>query len=133
MPDREVAAQAGQGRLVEDLGDQAEILVDHHAGAVADRDAGRLLAAVLQRVEPEVGELRDLFPGRPDTEDAAGVLGAGLLGVEIVAQPAVASGHMTCSLVLICSNLLGCSTDASVREPQDAVPAQTRRRAAHRR
>ena len=94
MPDREVPAQAGQGRLVEDLGDQAEILVDHHAGAVADRDAGRLLAAVLQRVEPEVGELGDLFARRPDPEDAAGVLRAGPLGVEVVAQPAVASGHL---------------------------------------
>ena len=71
MADREVAAQAGQRRLVEDLGDQAEILVDHHAGAVADRDAGGLLPAVLQRVEAEVGELGDLFAGRPDAEDAA--------------------------------------------------------------
>ena len=36
VADREVAAQAGQRRLVEHLRDQAEILVDHHAGAVAD-------------------------------------------------------------------------------------------------
>jgi len=93
VPDRQVAAQAGQGRLVEDLGDQAEILVDHHAGPVADGDAGRFLAAVLKCEEPEICELRDLFLGRPDTEDAAGILGAALLGVEIVGQPAVASGH----------------------------------------
>ena len=94
MPDRDVAAQAGQRRLVEDLRHQAEILVDHHAGAVAHRDAGRLLAAVLQRVQTEVGELRHLFAGGPDPEDAALVLRAGPLGVEVVAQPAVASGHL---------------------------------------
>jgi hypothetical protein len=94
VTDGEVAAQAGERRLVEDLGDQAEVLVDHHAGAVADRDARCLLAAMLQCEEPEVGEFRDLFLRRPDTEDAARILGATLLGVEIVGQPAVASGHL---------------------------------------
>ncbi len=34
---------------------------------------GRLLAAVLQGVEPEVGELRDVLTGGPDAEDAAHV------------------------------------------------------------
>ena len=71
MPDRDVAAQAGQRRLVEDLGDQAEILVDDDAGAVADGDAGRLLAAVLQGVEAVVGELGDVLAGSPDAEHAA--------------------------------------------------------------
>ena len=41
------------------------------AAAVADRDAGRLLAAVLQRVEREVGQPRDVAVGRVDAEDAA--------------------------------------------------------------
>ena len=113
VADRQVAAQAGQRRLVEDLGDQAEILVDHHAGAVADRDAGGFLAAVLECVEPEVGELRDLFPGRPDTEDAAGILRAGLLGVEIVGQPAVASGH----LLLLAACAVGSCSGQCTRAP----------------
>ena len=45
-----------------------------------DRDAGRLLAAVLQGVEAVVGELGDLLARRPDAEDAAGVLGRGFVG-----------------------------------------------------
>ena len=84
MPDGEVTAQAGQRRLVEDLGDQADVLVDDHSGAVAHRDAGGLLAAVLESVKPEVGEFGNLFLGGPDAEDAAGILGAAFLGVEIV-------------------------------------------------
>ena len=44
--------------------------------------------AVLQRVEPEVGELGDVLAGGPDAEDAAGVLGSAVLRVEIVGQTA---------------------------------------------
>jgi hypothetical protein len=47
VPDREVAAQTGQGGLVEDLGDQADFLIHHHAGAIADRDAGGFLTPML--------------------------------------------------------------------------------------
>ena len=94
VADRDMAPQARQGRLVEDLGDQAEVLVDDDPVAVADRDAGGLLAAVLQRVQAEVGQLGDLLAGRPDPEHAALVLRTRLLGVEVVAQLAVASGHL---------------------------------------
>ena len=74
--------------LVEDLRDQAHVLVDQDLAAVADRDAGRLLAAVLQGVEPEVGELGDVLARGPDAEDAAGVLRALVLGVEaVVSRP----------------------------------------------
>ena len=73
VPDRDVAAQRGQRGLVEDLGDQAHVLVDHDPVAVADRDAGRLLAAVLQCVQAEVGELGDVLTRGPDAEDPAGV------------------------------------------------------------
>ena len=96
VADGEVAVEGGQVALVEDLGDQAHVLVDHDAVAVADRDPGGLLAAVLQGVEPEVGELGDLFAGRPDAEDAAGVLRAllaGLTGKEIVGEPTVTALH----------------------------------------
>ena len=93
VADREVAAQAAQGRLVEDLADQPEVLVDDHRGAVGHRDAGRLLAAVLQGVQAEIGQLRDLLPGRPDTEDATGVLGSGIVGIEVVRQPSITARH----------------------------------------
>ncbi len=77
---RDVPAQRGQGGFVEDLGDQSHFLVDHDAAAVADGYARGLLPAVLQRVEPEVSELGDVFVGRPDTEDAAGVSWRPVLG-----------------------------------------------------
>ena len=85
--------RVAERRLVEDLADQAEVLVDDERTAVADRDAGGLLAAVLQRVEAEVGELGDLLAGRPDAEDAAGVLRARVVGDEFVGQLAVAARH----------------------------------------
>ena len=87
-------AQARERRLVEDLSDQAEVLVHHHARTVADRDPRGLLAAVLKRVETEVGQLRDLFTPRPNAEHAARVLRARALGVEVLPKPAVASGHL---------------------------------------
>ena len=71
--------------------DQAHVLVDQDLAAVADRDAGGLLAAVLQGVETEVGELGDVLAGGPDAEDATGVLGSAFLGVEIVRQAAVSA------------------------------------------
>jgi hypothetical protein len=45
--DRHVAAQRGERRLIEDLRDQAHLLVDNDPPAIANRDAGRLLATVL--------------------------------------------------------------------------------------
>ena len=78
-------------RLVEDLRDQAHVLVDEDLPAVADRDAGRLLAAVLQGVQAEVGELGDVLARRPHPEHATGVLGALVLRVERQRQPAVAA------------------------------------------
>src|SRR5262249_38300717 len=73
---------------------QAEVLVDHDAGAVADRDAGGLLPAVLQRVEAEIRQLRHLFATRPDPEHAALVLRTLFDGVQVVAEQAIASGHL---------------------------------------
>ena len=94
MADREVALERGQRGLVEDLRDQAHVLVDQDLAAVADRDAGRLLAAVLQGVEAEVGQLGDVLAGGPDPEDAAGVLGSLVVGVERRRQPAVAAARL---------------------------------------
>ena len=45
--DGDVAPQSGERRLVEDLGDEPHLLVYDDPPAVADRDAGRFLAAVL--------------------------------------------------------------------------------------
>ena len=54
--DREAARQARQAPLVEDLGDQPEVLVEHQLVAVRGRDPGRLLAPVLEGEQPERGE-----------------------------------------------------------------------------
>jgi hypothetical protein len=93
VADGDVPLQGVQGGLVKDLADQSEVLVDDERTAVADRDAGRLLAAVLQGVEAEVGQLRDLLAGSPDAEDTAGILRALVVGEEVVGQVSVASGH----------------------------------------
>ena len=88
VADRDVAAQRGQGGLVEDLRHEAHVLVDEDLLAVGGRDAGGLLTAVLQRVEPEVGQLGDVLARGPDAEDAAGVLRALLAGKEVMGQVA---------------------------------------------
>ena len=71
MPDGDVALHRGQRLLVEDLADQPEILEHQHLRPVGDRDARGLLAAMLQRVEAEVGQFGDLLSGGPDAEYAA--------------------------------------------------------------
>ena len=93
VADREVAAQRRERALVEDLGDQAHVLVDEDLLAVGGRDAGRLLPAVLQRVEAEVGELGDVLAGGPDAEDAAGVLRPLLAGEQVVGEASVSACH----------------------------------------
>src|SRR5262249_9184856 len=94
VADRDVPAQRVEHGLFEDLGHQAHVLEDDDPRTVADRDAGRLLAAMLQGVQAEVGELADLLVRCPDAEDPAGVLGASIPGVEVVAQPSVSARHM---------------------------------------
>ncbi len=79
MPDGDMAGQAAQGDLVEDLGHQAELLVDHDALAVADRDARGFLAPVLQRVQPVIGELCDFLAAGEGPENTAGILRAGIV------------------------------------------------------
>ena len=59
--------------LVEHLGDETHVLDDGDGLAVAHRDAGRLLAAVLQRVQPEERVVRDRLAGCVHAEDAAGL------------------------------------------------------------
>ena len=75
VADRHPAGQRRQLRLVEHLVDEAHVLHRHHPAAVGDGDARALLAAVLQRVEAEVGEPCDVAVGGADrvvdAEDAA--------------------------------------------------------------
>ena len=72
VADGQVAAQRAQVVLLEDLRDEAErALRDDGAAAVGRGDARRLLAAVLERVQGEVREARDVVLGGEDPEDAA--------------------------------------------------------------
>ena len=57
MADGAASLQKCHVRNVEDIGHQAHSLVDHHASVTRDGDPGTLLAAVLQRVQAEIGEL----------------------------------------------------------------------------
>jgi hypothetical protein len=75
VTDRQMTLQALQGELVERLRNQTEFLEDDHRLPVGDRDAGRLLAAMLQRIEPVVREASHVLSGGVDTHDAAGVPG----------------------------------------------------------
>ena len=71
VADRHVAVERAELLLVEDLGDETRVAKRGDVTALARGDPGRLLAAVLERVEREVGELRDLRAGRVHAEDAA--------------------------------------------------------------
>src|SRR5262249_23281620 len=93
VADGDVPFQCVERGLIEHLRDEAEILVDQHRGAVTDCNAGRLLAAMLKRIEGEVGELRDCLAGCPYAEDSAGVLRAFFAGIELVGQPSVRTRH----------------------------------------
>src|SRR5439155_17638613 len=61
--------------LVKHLADQPHVLHRHHASLVGDGDAGAFLAAVLERVQAEVGQPGDVAirfaDGVVDAEDAA--------------------------------------------------------------
>ena len=71
VPDRELAVEAGEAALVEHLRHEAEVAHCGQAPAFRDGDSRGLLAAVLERVEAEVAEARDVTAGRADSEDAA--------------------------------------------------------------
>jgi hypothetical protein len=91
--DGDVTAQRGQHGLVEHLGHQAHVLEHHDPGAVADRDAGRLLAPVLERVQAEVGELGDFLARRPDAEYTARVPRGPVPVIDVMGQPAIGLDH----------------------------------------
>ena len=70
VADGDVALQRAQHLLVEDLADQAEVLVDDGAPPVGHGHARRLLPPVLEGVEAVVGEVGDVLARGPDAEDA---------------------------------------------------------------
>src|SRR5262249_8313592 len=71
VADRHVALQRLQLLLVEDLGDESRVAQSGDVAALAGGDPGRLLAAVLECVEAEVGQPGDVMAGRVYAEDAA--------------------------------------------------------------
>ena len=92
VADRHRPGEALQLLLVEDLRDEPEVAQGHDHPALAGGDARRLLAAVLERVEAEVGQARDVVSGRVDAEHAAFIAGSvavveGPLGQEEVGLP----------------------------------------------
>ena len=74
VADGVLAAEALEHLLVEHLADEAEVLDDRDLAVVGHGDAGALLAAVLQGVEPEEGQARDVVARRVDAEDATAVV-----------------------------------------------------------
>jgi hypothetical protein len=66
-----VPLQRAQLLLVEDLVDQALVAHGHDVAVLRGRDAGRFLPAVLERVEREIGEPRDLATRCDYAEDPA--------------------------------------------------------------
>src|SRR6201999_2109342 len=111
--DGDVATQRGERRLVEDLGNEAHLLVHDDPPAIADRDARRLLAAMLQRVQSVVGELGDVFPRGPDAKDAAGVPRRAVVRIEIVRKTPVWLSHDTS----LFGQVSGRNADRSDRAP----------------
>ena len=83
VADRHVAGERLEAALVEHLGDQPQLALGRDVAALAGRDAGRLLAAVLERVEREVGEPGNVELGGVDTEYPALVAGTVTFAREI--------------------------------------------------
>ena len=111
MADRDVAFHRGQRLLVEDLADQPEVLEHQHLRAVGDRDAGGLLAAVLQRVEAVVGQLGDVFAGRPYAEYAAFFAGRILVRYWLLDGHSAAAPRGTDGDLVKSTETLGVSTN----------------------
>ena len=93
MADGQVPGQGVQRGLVEDLGHEAHVLVDVDPLAVTGCYASRLLTAVLQCIQPVIGEFCYFFAGCPDPEDAASVLGAFFAGEKIMRKFSIAACH----------------------------------------
>jgi hypothetical protein len=68
VADCDLALEAAQVLLVEDLGDEAHVAQDGEPARVRDGDARRLLSAVLEREQPEEGDARHVALRGADAE-----------------------------------------------------------------
>ena len=82
VADGQMAGERGERAVVERVRHQTRVLDHGDGGTVAHGHARRLLPAVLQREQPEVGEVRHRLTGGVDTEDPARLLRRVRLGVE---------------------------------------------------
>ena len=87
MPDRHRPREGTELRLVEHLRHEPELARGHDLAAVDGRDPGRLLPAVLERVQREVREPGDVGFRRVDAEDAA------LVARALAGQGRMVEGH----------------------------------------
>ena len=77
MPDREVPALPVEDLVGEDVRDEAHVAMQPEVAVARDRDAGALLAAVLDGEEREVRPVDDLVGASVDADDAAGLADLG--------------------------------------------------------
>src|SRR5688500_10823998 len=61
MADRVIAGERRKILRIEHLRDEADVLVDARGCPVGDGNAPRLLPAMLQRVQAEIGHARDIL------------------------------------------------------------------------
>ena len=82
-----------ESRLVENLRDQPHVLVDHDVVSVADRNARRLLAAVLQGIQAVVRQFGNLIARSPHPKNTACVLRSFFTGQQVVGEESITAGH----------------------------------------
>ena len=128
VADRHVALQRAQLLLVEDLVDEALVAHGHDVAALRRGDAGRLLPAVLQRVEGEVRQAGDVVAGGVDAEDAAlvarsvaGIEEGGLVATDRTWQASNGSGRRPAAA--IAANAAGARR---IRDPFHPLPGGSR-------
>ena len=69
VPNRDMAGELTQDRLVKDLGNEAHVFVKDNAFTVADSNAGGLLATVLEREEAKERHTRHILTRCPSPKD----------------------------------------------------------------
>ena len=134
-----LALQRLDDRLAgEDVADQAEVAVGVELLAVEADDAGGLLAAVLQGVQPQRGVRRGVGMAE-DAEDAAFLVQ--LVVVEWIGREAVPGANGSCAAKSACAGaitdcpgagLIAVIASTAVSAPVVALVYSLRRRLAHR-
>src|SRR3954447_23133104 len=89
MADRHLPGEGTELLLVEHLRNETAVAQRDDVTVVGNRDAGRFLTPVLERVEGEVAESGYLGPGRGHAEDAALIARA----VAVIYKGIVECGH----------------------------------------